>query len=123
MEKVIRSPNPWGQLSGARPIGQAPDPMGRYLQSHKTCTRCGAPATHVDHMIPHGGDECLMFDKNNWRASCHACHSLRTPVPESKPSLPNLSVADWMADRGRVLPAESVRGVAAAQDFTLCKHF
>ena len=32
------------------------------------------PATVVDHVIPHGGDEALFFDPDNLRSLCKDCH-------------------------------------------------
>jgi len=36
---------------------------------------CGAPATVVDHRIPHRGDKRLFWDRNNWEPLCASCHS------------------------------------------------
>ncbi|MFC0217820.1 HNH endonuclease [Pseudochelatococcus lubricantis] len=46
-----------------------------YLASHPTCIRCGAPATVVDHVIPHRGDRALFWNKVNWQQLCVQCHS------------------------------------------------
>jgi 5-methylcytosine-specific restriction protein A len=35
-------------------------------------------ATDVDHIIPHRGNQKLMWDQSNWQALCHACHSRKT---------------------------------------------
>lgn len=53
------------------------------LQSNVLCVDCldlGAvvPATDVDHIKPHKGDPKLFFDRTNWQALCHACHSRKT---------------------------------------------
>ena len=32
------------------------------------------PATVVDHIVPHRGDEALFWDKGNWQALCKHCH-------------------------------------------------
>nr|DAE96978.1 MAG TPA: HNH endonuclease [Caudoviricetes sp.] len=36
------------------------------------------PATEVDHIIPHRGDQKLFWDMSNWQALCHNCHSAKT---------------------------------------------
>ena len=36
--------------------------------------QCRAPATTVDHRIPHRGDQTLFWDKTNWQALCTSCH-------------------------------------------------
>ena len=55
----------------------------RYLQRHPLCVECQreeklVPATVVDHIIPHRGDEALFWDVNNWQAMCKACHDRKT---------------------------------------------
>lgn len=67
--------NHGGAWQGPRPVRQRPDPMGHYLLTHRQCARCGEPATLVDHVIPHRGDESLLFNPSNWVASCRRCHS------------------------------------------------
>ncbi|MCX4686775.1 HNH endonuclease [Kitasatospora purpeofusca] len=39
---------------------------------------CGAPATVVDHIRPHRGDEALAFDRDNLQAMCKSCHDAKT---------------------------------------------
>jgi 5-methylcytosine-specific restriction endonuclease McrA len=45
-----------------------------YLAIHRTCTRCGAPATIVNHKTPHRGDRSLFWRRSNWEAVCQPCH-------------------------------------------------
>lgn len=33
---------------------------------------------HVDHITPHGGDERLFWDEDNWQTLCAACHQEKT---------------------------------------------
>lgn len=52
-----------------------------YRWSHPLCVGCQAigkpePATLVDHIIPHRGDERLMWDRANWQSSCTPHHSI-----------------------------------------------
>ncbi len=54
-----------------------------YLQRNPLCVECRkrnyvVPATVVDHVIPHRGDETLFWDQGNWAAMCAACHSRKT---------------------------------------------
>ncbi|WP_460274261.1 HNH endonuclease signature motif containing protein [Celeribacter sp. ULVN23_4] len=44
------------------------------MKYYPVCVRCGAPATVVDHIIPHKGDDRLFWDKTNWQALCKPCH-------------------------------------------------
>ncbi|WP_407496877.1 HNH endonuclease [Pseudooceanicola sp. MF1-13] len=32
----------------------------------------------MDHITPHKGDRKLFWDRSNWQALCHACHSRKT---------------------------------------------
>jgi len=43
------------------------------LAEHRT-----TPATVVDHVIPHKGDEGLLYDRNNLQALCHSHHARKT---------------------------------------------
>lgn len=54
-----------------------------YLASHPMCVRCLrkgkiVPATVVDHIIPHRGDQKLFWNKNNWQSLCKSCHDSKT---------------------------------------------
>lgn len=46
-----------------------------FLTKHPTCTRCGAPATVVNHRTPHKGDRKLFWSRSNWEAVCAPCHN------------------------------------------------
>jgi len=39
---------------------------------------CGAPATLVDHIVPHRGDVELFWDESNWQGMCESCHNAKT---------------------------------------------
>lgn len=47
-----------------------------FLRLFPWCT-CGAPATTVDHKVPHRGDQRLFWDRNNWQPLCAHCHNSR----------------------------------------------
>ncbi|WP_156382214.1 MULTISPECIES: HNH endonuclease [unclassified Aureimonas] len=51
-----------------------------HLRSHPHCVACSregriAPATIVDHIIPHRGDQRLFWDRTNWQSLCTPHHS------------------------------------------------
>lgn len=51
-----------------------------FLAQHPLCRYCEqqgriVPATVVDHITPHKGDEVLFWDsENNWQPLCKPCH-------------------------------------------------
>ncbi|WP_371441492.1 HNH endonuclease signature motif containing protein [Methylosinus sp. R-45379] len=49
-----------------------------FLAAHPTCNRpgCDAPATVVDHIIPHRGDMKLFWRRSNWQPLCAHCHNV-----------------------------------------------
>jgi 5-methylcytosine-specific restriction endonuclease McrA len=46
-----------------------------FLMKHPRCVMCGAPATVVDHKIPHRGDKAKFWDSNNWQSLCTPHHN------------------------------------------------
>lgn len=55
----------------------------RYLRGHPLCLECQRngrtrPATVVDHVLPHRGNEDLFWDQNNWQPLCKGCHDKKT---------------------------------------------
>ncbi len=54
-----------------------------FLQKHPLCVECYkagrlTPATVVDHIVPHRGNQGLFWDEGNWQALCKACHDRKT---------------------------------------------
>ena len=54
-----------------------------YLAAHPLCVECvttgrAVPATEVDHIRPHRGDQHLFWSADNHRALCKSCHSRAT---------------------------------------------
>lgn len=54
-----------------------------FLAAHPLCVRCQSegkivPATVVDHIIPHRGDQKLFWDQKNWQPLCKSCHDTKT---------------------------------------------
>lgn len=62
----------------ARARGYGPEwerARAEYLAAYPSCRRCGQPATVVDHIKPHKGDQVLFWDRRNWQALCAHCHN------------------------------------------------
>lgn len=62
-----------------------------YLQRHPLCAdprgihreaRQVVAAKEVDHIEPHGGDETLFWDEDNWQGLCKHCHSVKTATED-----------------------------------------
>lgn len=54
-----------------------------WLTRHPLCIECAKyrrviPATVVDHIIPHRGDQDLFWDTTNWQSLCKPCHDKKT---------------------------------------------
>jgi 5-methylcytosine-specific restriction protein A len=54
-----------------------------FLAQHPLCAACQAqgrvvPATVVDHVVPHRGDQKLFWDEGNWAPACKPCHDAKT---------------------------------------------
>ena len=55
-----------------------------YLQEHPLCVECQregrvTPATVVDHIVPHRGNQELFWDvEGNWQSLCAAHHNAKT---------------------------------------------
>ena len=55
----------------------------RFIRQHPYCEECFRKgklvmATDVDHIIPHRGDQRLLYDEANLQSLCHECHSRKT---------------------------------------------
>jgi 5-methylcytosine-specific restriction endonuclease McrA len=60
-----------------------------FLKEHPLCVYCQqqgkvTPATVVDHIIPHKGDERLFWDRDNWAPLCARCHNSAKAIEEHK---------------------------------------
>ena len=49
-----------------------------FLARHRFCVECGAPATVVDHIVPHRGDPIIFWDRSRWQPMCATCHGRKT---------------------------------------------
>lgn len=47
-----------------------------WLLDHPFC-ECGAPATLVDHIVPHRGDVAIFWRQGNHQSLCAPCHNSR----------------------------------------------
>lgn len=58
----------------------------RFRETHPFCVndgkepRCTCLTDIVDHVVPHEGNEELMFDEANLQPMCWSCHSRKTVV-------------------------------------------
>jgi 5-methylcytosine-specific restriction protein A len=58
-----------------------------FLQANPLCVGCQltgryVPATCVDHVVPHKGDQGLFWDESNWQALCKHCHDVKTATED-----------------------------------------
>lgn len=58
-----------------------------FLRQHPLCVECRKkdyinPATVVDHIIPHKGDQTLFWDKTNWQPLCETHHNIKTATED-----------------------------------------
>jgi 5-methylcytosine-specific restriction enzyme A len=59
-----------------------------FLQHHPWCITCQvtrnvhAPATVVDHIVPHRGNHDLMWNQENWQPLCRTHHSKKTAAKD-----------------------------------------
>ena len=60
----------------------------QFLLEHPLCAECmrktgrPVPATVVDHIKPHRGDQTLFWDMNNWQPLCKRCHDRKTATED-----------------------------------------
>lgn len=55
----------------------------RFIRAHPLCVVCQregrlSPATVVDHIIPHRGNQQLFWDAANWQPLCKTHHDQKT---------------------------------------------
>ena len=71
-----------GKTSTQRGYGYAwQKARAAYLCENPLCVYCERkgvvmPATVVDHIEAHEGDETLFWDRNNWQPLCAPCHDI-----------------------------------------------
>lgn len=55
-----------------------------FLAAHPHCARCSAPATVVDHIMAHKGNQALFWNKANWQPLCQSCHNRSKQAEEKR---------------------------------------
>lgn len=58
-----------------------------HLDADPLCVDCAkrdyiTPATVVDHIVPHKGNEDLFWDRSNWQSLCKPCHDRKTATED-----------------------------------------
>lgn len=53
-----------------------------HLKANRTCVKCGARASVVDHVKPWRGDRRLFLDPSNLQSLCRPCHSRKTSAED-----------------------------------------
>jgi 5-methylcytosine-specific restriction protein A len=81
-----------------------------FLNSHPLCAECGRhgilkAAAVVDHVIPHRGDQTLLYDQSNLQSLCTTCHNRKTATEDG--GLGNRQSSD---DQHRALTKEAQYG-------------
>ncbi len=76
-----------------------------FLRSHPMCAmhlQRGryVPATVVDHIIPHRGDQKLFWDHGNWQSLCATCHSAHKQRQEKSGTETGCDLAGIPTDPG-----------------------
>lgn len=62
----------------------------QFLNAYPICKHCEkkgkiTPATVVDHVTPHRGDQRLFWDESNWQPLCKKCHDRKTRTEDQHP--------------------------------------
>jgi 5-methylcytosine-specific restriction protein A len=74
-----------------------------FLASHPLCCMCErkgdiAPATVVDHVIPHRGDQKLFWDTDNWQSLCKPHHDSAKQAEEAHGYSSEVGLDGWPID-------------------------
>lgn len=71
----------------------------RFLAINSRCYKCGVPATIVDHLRPHQGDEKLFKQLDNHIPLCKRCHDTATALYDRRFKAGNSikNKIEWMA--------------------------
>jgi 5-methylcytosine-specific restriction endonuclease McrA len=87
-----------------------------FRRQHSKCLGCGNPATIVDHVVPHRGDQKVFWDKRNWQPSCEQCHKRVKSILEKRWSNAELHINDlWLSSpqAQRLIKVRIPRGIGA----------
>lgn len=98
-----------------------------YLRSHPLCVwkddggrPCGKPATVVDHIQPHRGDQSLFWDESNWQPLCVSCHSSLKQRKEKRSPVADVRAHPFL--RPSAIPVTIVCGPAGAGKSTYVRN-
>ena len=74
-----------------------------FLREHPLCRFCEQnsrtePATVVDHIQPHRGDEELFWDVDNWQPLCKPCHDRAKQLLEKRGYHQHVGSDGWPTD-------------------------
>jgi len=87
----------------------------RFLAMRPLCRRCEHKgkveiATVVDHIIPHGGDPKLFWDRSNWQPLCKRCHDGAKQQQEKIGYVKDIGLDGFPTDPGHPFNKTSLRG-------------
>ena len=85
-----------------------------YLADHPLCVYCKrqgrlTPATVVDHIVPHKGDQALFWNASNHQALCKQHHDSAKAAEEARGHSSEVGADGWPVDPGH--PAKVTRCV------------
>jgi 5-methylcytosine-specific restriction endonuclease McrA len=74
-----------------------------WLKRHPLCkmhSELGhvVPATVVDHIVPHRGDQALFWDQGNWQSLCKHCHDSIKQQQEKSGTVPGCGLSGLPLD-------------------------
>ena len=99
-----------------------------FLVRHPLCASCQtqgrtAPATVVDHIVPHRGGRRLFWDRKNWQPLCAHCHDGAKKREEARGYSNAMGLDGWPVDPGHPTNeggAGGTRGVRGGVKLSLC---
>lgn len=72
----------------------------RFLHYNPSCAACGSKERlHVDHIVPHKGDEELFRKLDNHMTLCHKCHSYVTMMFDKFDNPKTEEKMKWIAEQ------------------------
>ena len=74
-----------------------------FLTEHPICAHCQrrdrlTPATVVDHIKDHKGNETLFFEQDNWQPLCKPCHDSDKRIEDSRGYMPDIGADGFPID-------------------------
>src|SRR4249919_1313624 len=95
-----------------------------FLRANPYCRPClehgrKTVANIVDHIIPHKGNDALMWDQANWQPICTYCHNVKTPGEDGGPNSGANAHPEWLPLPR--CPVTLVTGPSGAGKTTWCE--